>query len=534
MTTPQPPSPGDADPGSGSPPVPAQGTTFSASVPPPRTAQEGRAEDLPVEEGQTEVLPVTQTGDRTRVSPPQSPGTSPEPSTDETVEMPTIAPTAAGGPPETEPPAAPAEPPALRPCPSCGAEVEDRPFCEQCGADLHDPAAAAPSARATPGARDGDGLLVLGQGPVTLSPMPAPEPEPVPGDPCPECGGQFMDGYCANCGAPAPDPRAHHETSPALWLAGVCDIGVRHAGNQDAMALAEVGPDAAALVVCDGVSSAARSEEASQAAADAALVVLTGATSRGVGVRSSVVPALTARLQAAADAASDAVAEVTGDVASRPESPSSTNPSCTFVAAVVDGDDVVVGSVGDSRAYWLPDDGEALRLTTDDSWAEEQVRLGASRDEAERGPHAHTITRWLGIDAPDHAPAITPLAPSGPGWLLLCSDGLWNYASEPADLARVVAEAAGMPGVDDEPSLPAAHALARRLVDWANGQGGHDNITVALARLGDRPDAEGAPNAAERPMGDEDPLGQNPTIVIPESSADAQAPGPIEENATHG
>ena len=56
--------------------------------------------------------------------------------------------------------------------------------------------------------------------------------------------------------------------------------------------------------------------------------------------------------------------------------------------------------------------------------------------------------------------------------MLACSDGLWNYASEPAALkARI-----DVVGSSD----PMAIALA--LVAFANESGGQDNITVALAR----------------------------------------------------
>ena len=64
----------------------------------------------------------------------------------------------------------------------------------------------------------------------------------------------------------------------------------------------------------------------------------------------------------------------------------------------------------------------------------------------------------------------------GPGWLLVCSDGLWNYVSEAIDLQRLVSE---LSTADGKP-LPLANAL----VEWANGQGGKDNISVALARVG--------------------------------------------------
>ena len=113
------------------------------------------------------------------------------------------------------------------------------------------------------------------------------------------------------------------------------------------------------------------------------------------------------------------------------------------------------------------------------------------RATAESGPQAHAITRWLGIDAPDHTPRTVSVDLEAPGWLLVCSDGLWNYCSEAADLAALVADTARTAGL--EPL-----ALAGALVDWANAQGGQDNITVALARVDPAPggDATATPTQA--------------------------------------
>jgi serine/threonine protein phosphatase PrpC len=61
--------------------------------------------------------------------------------------------------------------------------------------------------------------------------------------------------------------------------------------------------------------------------------------------------------------------------------------------------------------------------------------------------------------------------------VLVCSDGLWNYCSEPRDVAALVESTTSSAG-----SAPLE--LAGALVDWANAQGGKDNITVALARVG--------------------------------------------------
>ncbi|HEY3513638.1 MULTISPECIES: PP2C family serine/threonine-protein phosphatase [Kribbella] len=348
-------------------------------------------------------------------------------------------------------------------CPSCGGPVAEADlFCEACGAELKP---------GKPAAAPGTAALDTDTEPtVEITAVGSLEGGPV--GPCASCGGTVgADGYCETCGTKAAKPRDHFAEQPAPWVAGVCDRGIRHSRNEDAMALgADAEPGSRALlVVCDGVSSSLDSDVASLAAARAALEVLVVDHAHGIGTESSRAAAIGARLKAAADAASDAVLDST--------SPDSPNPaSCTFVAAIVEDGLLVAGNVGDSRAYWFPDDAEPVPLTTDDSWAAELIAGGVSREEAESGPHAHAITRWLGKDAPDHTPRTTTLELEGAGWLLVCSDGLWNYCSEAAPLADLVRQTAA-----DHNGEPKATASA--LVDWANAQGGQDNITVALARV---------------------------------------------------
>lgn len=360
-------------------------------------------------------------------------------------------------------------------CPSCGGHVSaGERFCEGCGADL------GPTIPPTP------------PDPVEASPAPvapvAAEGAATPvSAPCRSCGGEVADdGYCTRCGTAAAKPRDHFTEQPAPWVAAVCDRGIRHHRNEDAVALAaaETPGERAVLVVCDGVSSSTDSDVASLAAARAARDVLARSQPRGLGTAASSVAASAKALVNAADAANDAVIANTTPRAGNPA-------SCTFVAAVVDGPVLVVGWVGDSRAYWLPDGGGPMLLTTDDSFAADQIAAGADRAVAENGPHAHAITRWLGSDAPDHTPRTVTVDLAEPGWVLVCSDGLWNYCSAPEDLAGLLG--ATMDTVGAQP-LP----LAAALVDWANAQGGRDNITVALARIDPTTTATGDPSAAHR------------------------------------
>lgn len=253
--------------------------------------------------------------------------------------------------------------------------------------------------------------------------------------------------------------RAHYVRTPASWVAGCSDIGLKHKTNQDALALAaKPEPErVAVLVVADGVSTALGAEAASVAASEAASAHLTSGLQDGTPVNLALVQAFTV--------ANDAVLEVANG-----GEPS----ACTLVAAVVQPEQIAVGSVGDSRAYWIGDDQSCQLLTTDDSMAQARIMLGMSRLEAEQSRQAHSITKWLGRDATDVTPSVTTFQPTGSGWLLVCTDGLWNYASSPQEMFDVFTSAMPASG---EPT-----ALAEALVAWALEQGGRDNITVAVAR----------------------------------------------------
>lgn len=359
----------------------------------------------------------------------------------------------------------------MRRCPSCGAEVAAwEAFCEGCGAQLT-PSEARPAE------------VVAEEVPVTRVHHNPGEADDAPRDRmCGECGGRIdADGYCEQCGAKAPSERDHFVESPATWVGGVCDRGRRHHRNEDAMALsADPAPGSrAVLVVCDGVSTSDDSDRASLAAARAARGVLVARHPVGMAVPESHVQALTTTFHEAVRAANDAVVAGTD--------PASANaPSCTFAAAGLDGDLIVWGNIGDSRVYWMADTGQSVQLSVDDSMAQLHMAAGLSRAEAESGPGSHAITRWLGLDAPDLVPTTGHLTRPGDGWLLVCSDGLWNYASAPEELEEVFARI-----LLDNPAATDPTLLAQELVRWANSRGGKDNITVALARLGPLDDFPG-------------------------------------------
>ena len=283
------------------------------------------------------------------------------------------------------------------------------------------------------------------------------------------------DLFCEVCGARVGDEPADHEHVPdgrvELDLgsaAAISDQGRVHRRNEDAFHLELVG-EAIAAVVCDGISTAASGDVAARAAARAAGAELAAALDGGLQDAEAAVH----RAIAAANAAVGEVPAATrrSDVAV---------PSCTLVCAVCRADEVAIGWLGDSRAYWIGP-GDARQLTLDDSWAGEQVAAGIlSPEEAARDRRAHAITRWVGPDAPDGPPGFVIERVQAPGRLILCSDGVWNYAASPRSLAALL---------DNLPAGASPAAVARTLAEVALERGGHDNITAVVVDLA--PPAEG-------------------------------------------
>lgn len=115
--------------------------------------------------------------------------------------------------------------------------------------------------------------------------------------------------------------------------------------------------------------------------------------------------------------------------------------------------------------------GPAARLTEDDSWAAQMVAAGLmSEAEAYADERAHAITGWLGADAYELEPHTASFKPDRPGVVVVCTDGLWNYAEAAEEMARAVPLDA---------ALRPLHS-AQVLVGHALDGGGHDNVTVAV------------------------------------------------------
>ena len=142
----------------------------------------------------------------------------------------------------------------------------------------------------------------------------------------------------------------------------------------------------------------------------------------------------------------------------------------TLVVAVFRGPHLLVGHVGDSRAYRLRA-GKLAQITRDHSLLQEQIDAGLiSPEQAAFAAHKNLVTRAVGVE--DTVMLETHLHDVLPGDLyLLCSDGLSDM-------------------VDDGTltQLLKSHAVladtGRALIDAANDAGGKDNISLVLAKVG--------------------------------------------------
>lgn len=141
----------------------------------------------------------------------------------------------------------------------------------------------------------------------------------------------------------------------------------------------------------------------------------------------------------------------------------------TIVAAVMEGDRVLVAHVGDSRAYRINSAG-IERLTIDHSLVESLVLSHQiSREEARDHPQANVIYRTVG-DQREITVDLKQVQLAAGDFLLLCSDGLSGMIAD--DVIHELVINAGSPQM-----------ACDELVDVANQAGGEDNITVIVVGL---------------------------------------------------
>lgn len=185
----------------------------------------------------------------------------------------------------------------------------------------------------------------------------------------------------------------------------------------------------------------------------------------------------------------------------------------TMVAAAIHDGQVVIGNVGDSRAYlWRR--GDLIQLTKDQSLVARLVEEGAiTPDEAATHPHRNIILSSIGsekrppIDLYERELAAGDL-------LLLCSDGLIRHVSD-EEICAIIGSMDKQDAADD-------------LVQLARNRGGEDNISVAIVQYGPRlglsrvaPVIEAAPEPAVPEAAAEPPPQMAPEPVLVATTAGA-------------
>jgi len=240
----------------------------------------------------------------------------------------------------------------------------------------------------------------------------------------------------------------------AIRIAGDSHVGKVRKTNEDALL---VEPRLGLYAVLDGMGGANAGDVASQLARE---------TIRDFVLHRRMTLAPPALLEAALVAGSTAVFTQAQQHRERH------GMGTTVVAClVVDPKHVVVAHVGDSRAYLLRD-GRLQAVTRDHTIVEELVERGLlAADGAERHPYKHVLSRNLGAKAEPRVDVLE-LALRPGDRMLLCSDGLYGYASAEAIQYLL--------GSGDAP----AH-VARDLIELALRGGGGDNVSAIVIEAPD-------------------------------------------------
>jgi len=233
-----------------------------------------------------------------------------------------------------------------------------------------------------------------------------------------------------------------------LQAFGISDPGCVRNNNEDYYLLS---PQTGLYVVADGMGGAQAGEHASKLAVETLADVIGNGEKSGSEMLARAFQEANQRVMSAA--ATDASLEGMGT---------------TLVAALESGPEVLIASVGDSRAY-VYQSGELIVITEDQTWVHEVGRrLGIDEISLRTHPMRHVLTMAIGV-SPElrvHSYALTPQ----PGdQILLSSDGLHGVVD-----ASVIAEA--LAGNGD------LESKCRHLIEAAKQAGGPDNITVVLLR----------------------------------------------------
>jgi serine/threonine protein phosphatase PrpC len=254
--------------------------------------------------------------------------------------------------------------------------------------------------------------------------------------------------------------RRNRAASTSFRAAGLTDAGCERSSNEDRF-LIFVRDDMAGYFVFDGMGGQPAGEAAAQISAD----VITRALHefREGDLRLFM---------------SYAIELAQEELLSRRGDPSTEGMGTTVVGVVTRGSELVIGAVGDSRAYHIRR-GAVTQVTSDHTLVQQLVDAGQiSPHDALVHPQSHILTRCLGstfdfaVDSSRYQ--LSPLSQKGTPdeWLLLCSDGLYSLVSD-EEMAAIVF------------NFPPEEAT-QKLIAFARSRGGFDNITAVVIPLDGR------------------------------------------------
>ncbi len=234
-----------------------------------------------------------------------------------------------------------------------------------------------------------------------------------------------------------------------LEAAGLSHQGSVRTNNEDYFLVL---PDLGLYLVADGMGGAQAGERASRLASETVAEVF-----RQTAARDS------ATLLAAFNQAHRTVREAASS------DPSMEGMGTTLVAALDAGEEILIASVGDSRAY-VAEDGVLRLATADQTWVHEVGRpLGIDENGLRNHPMRHVLTMAVGAAAPLRTHQYA-LKPKPDAQILLSTDGLHGVVSD-----EIIAQA-----LDSGQSLD---AKCHFLIEAAIRAGGPDNVTVVLLRV---------------------------------------------------
>lgn len=239
-----------------------------------------------------------------------------------------------------------------------------------------------------------------------------------------------------------------------MFIASKTDIGKKRNENQDRVKSGFIGDNISLSIVCDGMGGANSGGVASEEAVNTIFKRITNGFRPGADDNSIRNLMLTA-----VHAANTIVYEKSKEDIEK------NGMGTTCVAALVVGKKCYIVNVGDSRCY-LMTDGKIRQVTVDHTYVRMLFERGEiSEDEMKTHSMKNVITRAVGVEA-DVDVDYFEFEPEGNFTLLLCSDGLSNYCTNEIIYNFVFGK-----NLDNAVS---------DLVNYANEQGGRDNISVAL------------------------------------------------------